>query len=208
MKLSRRQFGAGALGLLGCSADSEDLTGEILVSAQGDDPARFALTSMATGEERVRHLATAFRGHGTAVHPRRPDAVVFCARRPGTTLLMADVATGSELARVEAEPGTHFFGHGCFSRDGHRLYTTEADIAAGVGRIGIRDGDSLKLIPIAGPGIDIQGQGVIGRSCGRTIRAERTDITITGNQLNLTAPDQVAGVLRQNTAVSCQGYIA
>ncbi len=78
------------------------------------------------------------RGHAAAAHPKRPEAVAF-ARRPGTFALVLDCAAGRVAAELATPPGRHFYGHGAFSADGTRLYTTENDIAAGRGVIGIRD---------------------------------------------------------------------
>ncbi len=78
------------------------------------------------------------RGHAAAAHPTRPEAVAF-ARRPGTFAVVIDCATGRETARLAAPEGRHFYGHGTFSKNGTRLYTTENDYAAGRGRIGVWD---------------------------------------------------------------------
>lgn len=76
------------------------------------------------------------RGHAAAAHPFRPEAVVF-SRRPGTYALVIDCITGNVLRNFSAPDGLHFYGHGAFSKDGDRLYTTENDIETGEGRIGI-----------------------------------------------------------------------
>lgn len=148
MRLSRRQLGAGAAGMLGCAGTSREsqLAGEILVSAQGDEVASFSLTGVTATGEALAVVPAGFRGHGSAVHPLHPELVVLCARRPGTSLLLVDLAAAAVVARVEAEAGTHFFGHGCFTPDGAWLYTTEADVAAGEGLVGVRDGRTLQLV--------------------------------------------------------------
>jgi hypothetical protein len=78
------------------------------------------------------------RGHAGAGHPYRPEAVAF-ARRPGTFALVFDCSSGTVAAWLEAPPERHFYGHGVFSRDGLRLYTTENAFEIGEGRIGIWD---------------------------------------------------------------------
>ncbi len=78
------------------------------------------------------------RGHAAAAHPAWPQAVAF-ARRPGRYALVVDCGSGAALHRLRAPPGRHFYGHGAFSRDGTRLYTTENDFAAARGRIGVWD---------------------------------------------------------------------
>lgn len=146
--LERRQLGLAAVGAAlasGCVRDEpEGPHGEVIVSAQGTDHAHYAVTG--SSADAVVSMPIGFRGHGLAVHPLRDGTVVMVARRPGTTLVLADLATGEELARVEAAAGTHFFGHAVFSEDATRLYVTEGDIAAGQGLIGVRDGATLELI--------------------------------------------------------------
>ncbi|MEM1160011.1 MAG: DUF1513 domain-containing protein [Pseudomonadota bacterium] len=80
------------------------------------------------------------RGHAAAGHPERPEAVAF-ARRPGTFAIVLDCTTGAEIARLTAPQDRHFYGHGAFSRDGSRLYTTENDYELGDGRVGSPDAD-------------------------------------------------------------------
>ncbi|MEP5762271.1 MAG: DUF1513 domain-containing protein [Litoreibacter sp.] len=76
------------------------------------------------------------RGHAATAHPERPEAVAF-ARRPGTYAIVIDCVSGGQLDHIQAPEGRHFYGHGAFSKDGHRLYTTENHIETGEGRIGI-----------------------------------------------------------------------
>src|SRR5262245_33815458 len=79
------------------------------------------------------------RGHKVALSPTGNAVAVF-ARRPGTFLAVLDAVTGAVIAQIEAEPGRHFFGHGVFSADGSRLFSTENDIPGERGLIGVRDG--------------------------------------------------------------------
>ena len=76
------------------------------------------------------------RGHAAAAHPLRPDAIAF-ARRPGTFALVIDCARGQTTAELIAPNDRHFYGHGVFSEDGSRLYTTENDLETLEGRIGV-----------------------------------------------------------------------
>lgn len=78
------------------------------------------------------------RGHAGAAHPTLPQALAF-ARRPGTFALVLNCVTGEQTARLDAPEGRHFYGHGAFSSDGSRLYTTENDYDAARGVIGIWD---------------------------------------------------------------------
>ncbi|WP_439813710.1 DUF1513 domain-containing protein [Zavarzinia sp. CC-PAN008] len=77
------------------------------------------------------------RGHGLAERPASPE-VVFPARRPGRFGLVLDARDGSPLARFEASPARHFFGHAAFDGGGC-LLTTENDLDTGRGLVGRRD---------------------------------------------------------------------
>ncbi|MCT4555144.1 MAG: DUF1513 domain-containing protein [Pelagimonas sp.] len=85
------------------------------------------------------------RGHAAAAHPTRAIAVGF-ARRPGDFAVVIDCITGQEITRLSAPSGRHFYGHGVFSRDGRRLFTTENDYEAAEGMIGVWDSDSFARI--------------------------------------------------------------
>ena len=78
------------------------------------------------------------RGHAAAAHPTRPEAVAF-ARRPGTFALVIDCAQGNVAHRLTPPEGRQFNGHGAFSVDGDRLYTSEVVAKTSEGRLGIWD---------------------------------------------------------------------
>ena len=78
------------------------------------------------------------RGHAAAARPTAAEAVVF-ARRPGRFALVIDCANGAKARRLTPPEGRHFYGHGVFSRDGGRLFTTENAYESGEGRIGVWD---------------------------------------------------------------------
>ncbi len=79
------------------------------------------------------------RGHDSAYHRRRQE-LIFFSRRPGRELYIVDATTGSALLTIQSEEGYHYYGHGCLSKDGHYLYTTENHIDNdGAGSIGIYD---------------------------------------------------------------------
>ncbi len=78
------------------------------------------------------------RGHAAAAHPRTAQAVAF-ARRPGTFAIVIDCTDGSIVRRLEAPRGRHFYGHGTFTADGTRFFTTENDYEAAKGVIGVWD---------------------------------------------------------------------
>ncbi|WP_162906503.1 DUF1513 domain-containing protein [Algihabitans albus] len=78
------------------------------------------------------------RGHGMACDSAGRQAVIF-ARRPGRFALVLDLRTGERRAEISAVRGRHFYGHGCFSVDGQRLYATENDYEGERGVIGVYD---------------------------------------------------------------------
>lgn len=85
-------------------------------------------------------LALPDRGHGGAMHPRRPEAVIF-ARRPGTFALVLDRRDARLAHRIDAGHGRHFYGHGAFAPDGRLLYASENDYDGARGVIGIYDAE-------------------------------------------------------------------
>ena len=101
----------------------------------------YRLAGLNAGGEILFTLPLPARGHAAAAHPHFAQAVAF-ARRPGTFAIVIDCAAGTEIARLEAPKGRHFYGHGVFSADGDRLFTTENDYEAGVGIVGVWDGQN------------------------------------------------------------------
>lgn len=89
---------------------------------------------------------TGFRGHGASQNPTEPHKVVLFARRPGTEGVEVDLRTGAILQRFKAQSGRHFFGHGTFSHDGQKLYTTESNLETDQGVIGIRDAKTFEWL--------------------------------------------------------------
>ncbi len=87
-------------------------------------------------------LATPTRGHGMLPVPGTSE-LVLVARRPGEWLWRVDWRRGEVLARAEAAPDRHFYGHAILSTDGRTLFTTENDVATGQGVVGIYDARSL-----------------------------------------------------------------
>ncbi len=78
------------------------------------------------------------RGHGTAWSPQRREGILF-ARRPGRWALLFDLESSAPARLLEAAPGRHFYGHGCFSPDGSLLYASENDYEAARGVVGVYD---------------------------------------------------------------------
>lgn len=115
-----------------------------LAAAQTADGA-FALHGLSLAGESLFALPLPARGHAATAHPTRPLAVAF-ARRPGTFALVIDCALGQETARLTPPAGRQFNGHGTFSADGARLYTSEVVAETSEGRLGIWDTASWQRI--------------------------------------------------------------
>ena len=117
-----------------------------LALAQSSTPLLLSACANATGQYFVQAITLTGqvrwqvpleeRAHAVAIHPHQPLAAVF-ARRPGTSLYLLDIQNGVVLQRVESDITRHFYGHGCFSRDGQLLYCTENAYAEKRGVIGI-----------------------------------------------------------------------
>lgn len=97
-----------------------------------------ALHGLDAGGGLVFTLPLPSRGHAAAAHPARAEAVAF-ARRPGIFALILDCRTGAVAGHLAPPPGLQFNGHGAFSPDGTRLYTSEVVAEGSAGRIGIWD---------------------------------------------------------------------
>lgn len=165
--------------------------------------ALFGLTAM--GDDCFRVPLPA-RGHAAAAHPTRPEAVAF-ARRPGTYALVINCATGRVASRLSASAGCEFSGHGVFSLDGDRLFTSEVEVNTGQGRIGIwsRHAGYARVGQITSGGI---GPHEIRRLPGvetlvvanggiRTGPGDRDKLNLDTMAPNLTYLDPAAGLLEQ-----------
>ncbi len=64
------------------------------------------------------------RGHHIAINAQR-GFLVSVARRPGTSLVLVDLATGQLIRELQVPADRHLYGHGVFSNDGSLFYTTE-----------------------------------------------------------------------------------
>ncbi|PVY69979.1 hypothetical protein C8D92_1109 [Tamilnaduibacter salinus] len=72
------------------------------------------------------------RCHGGCHHPSGHHAILF-ARRPGRHFYVLDTRSGELTHHIAAGEAYHFYGHGVFSPDGTRLYTTMNHYPSGKG---------------------------------------------------------------------------
>ncbi|KIC41861.1 twin-arginine translocation pathway signal [Ruegeria sp. ANG-R] len=146
------------------------------------------------------------RGHAAAAHPFKAQAVAF-ARRPGTFAIVFDCASGTVIKRLEAPKGRHFYGHGTFSANGDRFFTTENDYEAAEGVIGVWDAVNyirLGEFPSGGVGphdmrLMPDGETLVIANGGIETHPEtgRTKLNLPTMQPNLTYVDLSGSVLAQ-----------
>lgn len=74
------------------------------------------------------------RAHDIVADPARGHCVVM-GRKPGRFALIANLATGTPQGLLAPLPGHTFDGHGVFSADGARLFTTQSAERTQEGRI-------------------------------------------------------------------------
>lgn len=141
--IERRAFLAGALSLASVTALSRkgaarDALSPAFAAAAKLPGEGYAILILAADGTLLREVPLSARGHDIALDKANGRAVAF-ARRPGTFAVAFDLPGARAPAIFHAMDGRHFYGHGCFSRDGRLLYVSENDIAAGRGVIGIYD---------------------------------------------------------------------
>jgi len=98
----------------------------------------FGLALMSERGEFIDRIDLPGRIHGLGYSAASGRVVAF-ALRPGTFALVVDVAGKAEPVIITAVDGRHFYGHGCFSPDGRRLYASENDFDGNRGVIGVYD---------------------------------------------------------------------
>ena len=149
---TRRQVLAGLLATgLAARPTWADVGGPAFLSAAGRPDGSFALCGLNAQGNVMFRLPLPARGHAAAAHPTRPEAVAF-ARRPGTFAIVIDCRNCASLATLNAPQGRHFYGHGVFSQDGARRYTTENDYTNARGRSGSWDAKTYTRIGEIGSG--------------------------------------------------------
>ncbi|WP_210200548.1 DUF1513 domain-containing protein [Cohaesibacter celericrescens] len=134
---NRRSFLAGLFALGLCpSVTWADAGSPAFLSAARNPDGKYALFGLSDKGGIIFEIPLPGRGHAAAAHPQRPEAVAF-ARRPGNFALVIDCISGKTRAVLDAPSGRHFYGHGAFSADGTRLFTSENDFENAQGIIGV-----------------------------------------------------------------------
>ncbi|KAE9629992.1 DUF1513 domain-containing protein [Parasedimentitalea maritima] len=136
---SRRSFLAGLLATgLAPQASWADLGCPSFLAAGQQNDGSYVLAGLSSKGDILFRCPLPDRGHAASAHPKRPEIVAF-ARRPGRFAQVINCRDGAPLARLDPPNGHHFYGHGCFSSDSTRLYTTENDYVNSRGVVGIWD---------------------------------------------------------------------
>ncbi|AEX99960.1 hypothetical protein GU3_01020 [Oceanimonas sp. GK1] len=152
--MHRRQFLKGlsaagvlcSLGLAGCALPNSQ-RGYLVGGGRRDGGRRYVVQALNLDGSLRYALPLPDRGHGLAAHPSRPLAVCH-ARRPGSYLALFNHQQGRLLQLREADAGRHYYGHGVFSADGRRLYTTEGVRATSEGIIGVYELEGERLVKV------------------------------------------------------------
>lgn len=138
-RLGRRGFLAGLLAAGGAPQVGWAALGmPAFVSGARLSDGATVISGVSAAGDILFDIPTPARCHAGAAHPRRAEIVVF-ARRPGTFAQVIACESGDVRQELSAPLGHHFYGHGAFSSDGTRLFTTENHIEGGGGRVGVWD---------------------------------------------------------------------
>ncbi len=210
--LSRRSFSQSLLGLslsapllshsafdlswLGLRKSSE--YNERFLSAQGRNSEHYSLGWIEPKEEISKHVLTGFRGHGLCQNPMKPEQVIMFSRRPGMQGIRINTLTGKQDAIFNSAANRNMQGHGCFSADGKLLYCVESETSTGMGKITIRDGETLMQIG------EFDSHGIGPHEMA--IMPDQTTLVIANGGL-LTYPDSGRKVLNHSTMRSTLSYV-
>ena len=128
--LNRRQvLGLGALLCAPGTAVLADRQQPLLISAASDNEDRHWVVGMRIGDaaiDTVFKYQLPERAHHIAINAEYGFYIVI-ARRPGTWMMLGDLATGNLHTELRVPANRHLFGHGVFSAQHDLFYTTESD---------------------------------------------------------------------------------
>lgn len=139
----RRHFlKAGGLaflsGLSPCGLAAMERADALYASAYRDEQGRFGIATLTERGDLVDRTLVPDRAHGLAYAPATDHLATF-ARRPGTYMMIVSRRGFSSPVLISSIEGRHFYGHGCFSPDGRRLFACENHFDEGRGVVGIYD---------------------------------------------------------------------
>jgi hypothetical protein len=210
--LSRRLFSQGLLSLgasvplLSHSAfdlswfgfDNSSNNRERFLSAQGRNSEHYSLGWIEPKEEVSKQVLTGFRGHGLCQNPMKPEQVIMFSRRPGLQGIRINTLTGKQDAVFNSTTDRNMQGHGCFSADGTLLYCVESETSTGLGKITIRDGETLMQVG------EFDSYGIGPHEMA--LMPDQTTLVVANGGL-LTHPDSSRKVLNHASMRSTLSYI-
>ncbi len=141
MEIDRRQtlLGLAAMGVSMTGVWATSLSGpQYFAASRRDGPGKYSAAIFDLEKGELTSIPLPARGHDIAARPASRECVVF-ARRPGNFAVSFDAEGRKPVVHFSSRPDRHFYGHGVFSHDGRRLFTTENDFENGRGVIGVRD---------------------------------------------------------------------
>ena len=100
--------------------------GERLAGALKSVPDQYGIGVV--DDKKLSSHPIAFRGHSVIAHATKPERLLAFPRRPGNTCMEVKLNSGLVSHAFTCSEQRHLFGHGCFSANGHMLYTTEANL--------------------------------------------------------------------------------
>jgi uncharacterized protein len=100
---------------------------------------------LANGQLDIRNIPTNFFPHGFAVDPLNKKRLI-AFEKIGAGACEIDLQTSRTNRLIANIPNRLFYGHGVFSIDGTKLFSTETSPNTGEGFIGLRDGKTLAYI--------------------------------------------------------------
>ena len=95
---------------------------------------------------KLKQVKVPHRGHGLAFHPLKENTVLLFGRRPQRFCYEINLQQQRISHEINTNENYHFCGHGCFSRDGQRLFTTEMNQKTTQGMVCVRDSVTYKKL--------------------------------------------------------------
>jgi uncharacterized protein len=173
-------------------------------------PAKFVLCKVSlnsSGALYSQNISAQFFPHGFAVDPTRKSRVLaFEKIGPGAAEF--DLNTGQFVRAISGANGRLFYGHGVFSGDGGKLYSSETTMDSGAGVIGLRDGKTLAYLG------EFPSHGAHPHDCVLVDGGKTLAVTNGGDELNgarkpnLSLIDVRTGKLLEQLAISDEAFNA
>lgn len=86
-----------------------------------------------------------FAGHSMTQNPKRPTEVAVFSRW-GDQVAIVNLKEKNNIRIIKEDKDHRFFGHGIYSNDGNRLYTSQSNDTNHTGEIVVRDSKTFKIL--------------------------------------------------------------